>query len=158
MIKNIAAPVCATAIAVGVSIGMAGPASAVDNVKPFGQQETINDWPTGGPAIGYTVTDLRPSSDPIPHNGELYQATLTVDGFGSPATPMIPMFASRAESSAMYRVIANAGPGPVPPGGNSTGTLYFDVVGDPPVSVVYNDGVRDLLAWIPGPQEGGTRP
>jgi hypothetical protein len=38
------------------------------------------------------------------------------------------------------------------------GKIYFDVVGDAPNSVVYNDGVRDLLAWIPGPAEGGTRP
>lgn len=71
---------------------------------------------------------------------------------------MIPMFIARAESSAMYRVIGNAGPGPVPPGGSSTGKLYFDVVGDEPNSVVYNDGVRDLPAWIPGPPQEGTRP
>ena len=43
-----------------------------------------------------------------------------------------------------------------PPGGSTTGTLYFDVVGDPPNSVVYNDGVQDLLVWVPGPLEGGT--
>ena len=46
----------------------------------------------------------------------------------------------------------------MPPGGSSTGKLYFDVVGDVPNSVVYNDGVRDLLAWVPGPPKGGTRP
>jgi hypothetical protein len=25
-----------------------------------------------------------------------------------------------------------------------------------PNSVVYNDGVQDLLAWVPGPAEGGV--
>ena len=34
--------------------------------------------------------------------------------------------------------------------------LYFDVVGDAPNSVVYNDGVQDLLVWVPGPLEGGV--
>ena len=46
----------------------------------------------------------------------------------------------------------------MPPGGSTTGKLYFDVVGDVPNSVVYNDGVRDVLAWVPGPPVGGTRP
>jgi hypothetical protein len=34
--------------------------------------------------------------------------------------------------------------------------LYFDVTGPEPNSVVWNDGVRDILAWIPGevPLEG----
>jgi hypothetical protein len=31
-------------------------------------------------------------------------------------------------------------------------------VGEVPNSVVYNDGVRDLLAWVPGAPQGGTRP
>ena len=30
------------------------------------------------------------------------------------------------------------------------GKLYFDVVGDVPNSVVWNDGTRDILAWVPG--------
>jgi hypothetical protein len=69
------------------------------------------------------------------------------------------MFNARAEGGQNYGVLADAGVGgAVPPGGSSTGKLYFDAVGDVPNSVVYNDGVRDLLAWVPGPPEGGTRP
>ena len=68
------------------------PASAADNIKPFGQQERLNDWGTGAPMIGYTVRDLSPSSDPVPHNGQLYAATVTVDAFGSGVTPMVSMF------------------------------------------------------------------
>jgi len=96
----------------------------------------------------------------------LYESTLTVNAFGAWATPMIPMLNARAESSALYRSLPESGPGgAVPPGGSSTGKLYFDVVGDVPNSVVYNDGVRDLLAWVgtsrvvaPGgaPTSGGT--
>jgi hypothetical protein len=140
--------VAATAIAFGMGAATVAPASATDNIQPLGVQEKLNDG-AGNPMIGYTVRDLLPSSDPVPHNGQLYEATLTVDAFGAWATPMIPMFNARAENSALYRVLPASGPGgAVPPGGNSTGKLYFDVVGEPPDSVVYNDGVRDLLAWI----------
>ena len=158
-IKKLAGAVAATAIMFSVGAATVAPASAVDNVKPFGSQVRLNDRVTGGPMIGYTVRDLSPSSDPVPHNGQLYEATVTVDAFGSWATPIVPMFNARAESSAMYRVIADAGVGgAVPPGGSTTGKLYFDVVGDVPNSVVYNDGVRDILAWVPGAPQGGTRP
>ena len=37
----------------------------------------------------------------------------------------------------------------VPPGGSSTGKIYFDVVGDVPNSVVYNNGDHDLPGWGP---------
>ena len=157
-IKKLAGAVAATAITFSVGAATAAPASAVDNVKPFGSQERLNGW-AGAPMIGYTVRDLSPSSDPVPHNGQLYEATVTVDAFGSWATPMVPMFNARAENSAMYRVLTDAGVGgAVPPGGSTTGKLYFDVVGDVPNSVVYNDGVRDVLAWVSGPPVGGTRP
>ena len=156
-IKKLAAPTCFAAVAVGIAASTVVPAWAADNIKPFGQQERLNAA-NGGPMIGYTVSDLTPSSDAVPHNGELYEATLTVDSMGGWATPLIPLFNARAEGGANYRVLANAGPDPAPPGGSSTGKLYFDVVGDIPNSVVYNDGVQDLLVWVPGPFEGGTRP
>lgn len=96
--------------------------------------------------ITYTVMGLNPSSDPVPHNGQLYEAMVTVDTPG--AVPMVSMFNARAENGANYRVI----------GGTVPGKLYFDVVGAVPNSVVYNDGVRDLLAWVPGEPQEGTRP
>ena len=158
-IKKLAGAVAATAITFSVGAVTVAPASAVDNIKPFGSQERLNDWGTGGPMIGYAVTGLNPSSDAVPHNGQLYEATVTVDAFGSWAIPVVPMFNARAEGGQNYGVLADAGVGgAVPPGGSSTGKLYFDAVGDVPNSVVYNDGVRDLLAWVPGPPEAGTRP
>ncbi len=157
-IKKLVAPMGVAAVAIGIAAGTVPPASAATNIKPFGQQERLNDPATGAPMIGYTVSDLTRSSDDVPHNGDLYEATLTVDSMGGSPIPLIMLFNARAESGAIYPVIANAGPGPLPPGGSSTGKLYFDVVGDQPNSVVYNDGVQDLLAWVPGPFEGGTRP
>jgi hypothetical protein len=141
--KKLAGFVAAAAIALG--IGAVAPAWAADNIKPFGQPETLLDPATGAPMITYTVDGLRPSSDAVPHNGQLYEATVTAVG---PGVPMVPMFNARAENGANYRVI----------GGTVPGKLYFDVVGAVPNSVVYNDGVRDLLTWIPGPPVGGDRP
>ena len=66
------APIGVVAVALGMAGVTAGPASAANNIKPFGQQETLNE-------IGYTVKGLKPSSDPVPHNGRLYSATVTVE-------------------------------------------------------------------------------
>jgi hypothetical protein len=157
-VRKLAAPVGIAAITISIGASTAIPASAANNIKPFGQQETLNDYATGGPMIGYTVTGLNPSSDAVPHNGQLYAATVTVDAPGGWATPIVPMFNARAQSGDNYQVIANApgGPAAAPPGGSSTGTLYFDVAGDVPNSVVYNDGTQDLLVWVPGQPEGGV--
>jgi hypothetical protein len=157
-VRKLAAPVGIAAITLSIAASTVIPASAANDIKPFGQQETLNDYATGGPMIGYTVAGLNPSSDAVPHNGDLYEATVTVDAPGGWATPIVAMFNARAESGDNYRVIANApgGPAAAPPGGSSTGKLYFDVVGDVPNSVVYNDGTQDLLAWVPGAPEGGV--
>ena len=149
-IRKLVAPVGVAAVAMGMAASTVIPASAANNIKPFGQQETLNDYGTGAPMIGYTVTGLSPSSDAVPHNGQLYAATVTVEGLGGWATPLVPLFNARAESGQNYRVITDApgGPAAAPPGGSTTGTLYFDVVGDAPNSVVYNDGTQDLLVWV----------
>ena len=154
-IRKLVAPVGIAAVAVGMAASTAAPALAANNIKPFGQQETLDDYVTGAPMIGYTVHGLSPSSDAVPHNGQLYAATVTVEGLGGWATPLVPLFNARAESGANYRVMGGGVPA-APPGGSTTGTLYFDVVGDPPNSVVYNDGVQDLLVWVPGAPEGGV--
>ena len=143
-IQKLAVAVAAAAIA--FSVGAVAPASAVDNIKPFGQPETLLDPVTGAPMITYTVAGLNPSSDPVPHVGQLYEAPVTVDARG--AVPMVSMFNARTENGVNYRVI----------GGTAPGKLYFDVVGEVPNSVVYNDGVRDILAWVPGEPQEGTRP
>jgi hypothetical protein len=142
-IKKLAAPMSVAAIMISVAAGTMAPASAASNIKPFGQAETLLG-PYNAPQITYTVDGLNPSSAPVPHAGQLYEANVTSEG----GVPVMPMFNARAESGANYRVI----------GGSIPGTIYFDVVGDVPNSVVYNDGVQDLLTWIPGPFEGGTRP
>jgi hypothetical protein len=133
-IRKLVAPIGVAAVAIGMAASTAVPASAANNIKPFGQPESLNDAATGAPMITYTVHGLHLSSDAVFHNGQLYEAIVTADG----GIPIAPMFNARAESGANYRVI----------GGGVPGKLYFDVVGDTPNSVVYNDGTQDLLAWV----------
>ncbi len=140
-IQKLVAPVGVAALAIGMAAATVAPASAINNIKPFGQPESLNDS-TGAPMITYTVHGLNPSSDAVFHSGQLYEANVTFEG----GIPIAPMFNARAESGANYGVI----------GGGLPGKLYFDVVGDIPNSVVYNDGGQDLLGWVPGRLEGGT--
>ena len=139
-IARLAAVAAAAAVTFGHAAVNAATASATDSIRVFGEQEQLNG-PNGLPYIGYTVGKLRPSSDPVPHNGKLYSAKLTIDGFGGNYPPSIERFGARAESGEFYPSIWGASNG---------GRLYFDVVGDIPNSVVWNDGTRDILAWVPG--------
>jgi hypothetical protein len=139
-ITKLAGVAAAIAVTFGMGAANVAPASAADNIKTFGEQERLNG-PNGFPYIGYTVNKLAPSTDPVPHNGTLYAATLIIDGFGVNTPPLIERFGARAQSGDFYPSIWGA---------SNTGKLYFDVVGDVPNSVVWNDGIRDILAWVPG--------
>lgn len=139
-ITKLAGAVAAAAVTFGIGAANIAPASAADNIKTFGEQERLNG-PNSQPYIGYTVFGLAPSQDPVPHNGTLYSAQLAVDGFGMNADPMIGRFGARAESGTFYPVLRDA---------SNLNMLYFDVVGPVPNSVVWNDGFRDILCWIPG--------
>ncbi|MBU3751774.1 MAG: DUF1942 domain-containing protein [Mycobacterium sp.] len=136
----------AAAIAMALGAGTVAPAAAVDNIKIFGEQERLNG-PNGFPYIGYTVYKLGPSKDPVPHRGQLFAAKLAIDTFGTGTAPMIERFGARTEKGYFYPLIS---------GPSNTGMLYFDVTGPVPNSVVWNDGTRDILAWVPGelPIEG----
>ncbi len=155
-IKKLAAPLGAAAVMVSIAAGAVVPASAANNIKRFGTQDTLKDIVTGA-ETGYTVAGLSPSTDTIPYpvSGQLYESTVTVDAVRGSAAPVIPFFNARAESGANYRVLANVftpqglSGAAVPPGGESSGKIYFDVVGEVPNSVVYSDGAQDYLAWVP---------
>jgi hypothetical protein len=141
-VTKLVAPIGVAAVAVGMAVGTAVPASAANNIKVYGQPESLNDaW--GNPMITYTVQGLHKSSDAVPHSGRLYEATVTNDG----GVPIAALFNARAESGQNYRII----------GGGIPGKIYFDVTGDTPNSVVYNDGVQDLLVWVsPKPISSGA--
>lgn len=138
--QKLAGAVAAVAITLGLGTVTAAPASATDNIKTFGEQERLNGW-NGAPYIGYTVDKLKPSKDPVPHNGKLYSADLVIDFFGTGTPAMIERFGARAQDGTYYPSIWGA---------SNPSKLYFDVVGVVPNSVVWNDGIRDILAWVPG--------
>ena len=94
-VTKLAGAIAASAIVFGIGAATVPSAWATDNIRIFGEQETLNG-PNGLPYIGYTVKGLAPSNDPVPHNGTLYAASLVVDGFGTGTPPMIERFGARA--------------------------------------------------------------
>ena len=152
-IKKLAGAVAATTFM--FSVGAVAPASAADG-QVFGLQQTVSD-PNGG-EIAYTVTKFLPSADAIPYpvSGQLYEATVRADALYGPATPAVPAFSAQTESGQNYPALADVWTPQglsgmtLLPGGHSSGKVYFDAVGDPPTSVVYN-GAGDMVAWIQPP-------
>jgi hypothetical protein len=147
-----------TAIAVGgvaaASVFAAATASAAPaTVQGFGTSERLVD----GPMItNYTVGSLQPSSTMIPGfapKGKLYQADITARSDGGIVTPLVSDFNARAANGQSYRVIETVpvpnglNPAPITQGAQSSGLIYFDVTGQPPNGVVYNDGMQDVLMW-----------
>jgi hypothetical protein len=143
----------AAAIA-AVSVFGAAPASAAPpNIQGFGASESLIDGPM---VTTYTVNNLVPSNVTIPGytpKGTLYQADITAKSEGGVVTPMVRDFSARGPNGQTYKVIDKVevpnglNPAPIPPGSESTGTLYFDATGAPPNGVVYNDGLQDILIW-----------
>ena len=151
-IKKFAGAVAASAALIGV--GVLPSAWATSNIKEFGVEETLKD--VNGPLIGYTVTGLMPSSDPVayPVAGRLYEATVRANAIVGTVTPSPNLFNARAENGDNYRSLASVAgltAGPIGQGGSATGKVYFDVVGMNPNSVVFNNGFEDILGWIQPP-------
>jgi hypothetical protein len=124
-------------------------------IGKFGSQATLVD--AGGAVVqGWTVTNLRPSSDVIPYpvQGRLWEASATDTAIKGSVTPVIADMNARAANGDSYRVIWNVplaqgvNPSTLPEGASTSGKLYFDVTGAEPNSVVYNDAVQDLLIWV----------
>ena len=122
-------------------------------VQPFGTTEQLNDGALG---TSYTVSNLGPANVVIPGyqpEGRLYQADVTAHADRGTVTPLVTDFNARAADSNTYRVIntvatpGGINPGPIAQGDQVSGKIYFDVTGQPPDGVVYNDGVQDVLIW-----------
>ena len=147
-----------TAIAAGgvaaASVFAAATASAAPaTIQGFGTSEQL----VAGPMVtDYTVGSLQPSSAMIPGftpKGQLYQADITARSDGGIVTPLVSDFNARAANGQSYRVVDlvpvpnGLNPAPITQGGQTSGTVYFDVTGQPPNGVVYNDGMQDVLMW-----------
>jgi hypothetical protein len=122
----------------------------------------------GNVVQGWTISDLRPSSDAIPYPvaGTLWEATATDEALQGSVTPIVSNLNARARSGETYRVLfgvatpQGVNPATLPQGEKTTGKVHFDVTGDAPDAVVYSTGGQDLLAWAqatPAPRQGGTQ-
>jgi Domain of unknown function (DUF1942) len=122
----------------------------------FGLQQTVTD--PNGAEIGYTVSRFFPSQDAIPYpvTGQLYEVSVRADALNGMPTPAAGAFSARTDSGQSYPALANVWTPQglsgmtLLPGGHARGTIYFDAVGEPPTSVVYN-GAGDTLTWIEPP-------
>lgn len=160
--------VAVSALAAGAIGIVAAPiASADPDLTTFGSQATLID---GTVVQGWTVSGLKPSADVIPYpvQGTLWEATATDEAIAGGATPIVSNFNARARSGQTYRVLfgvatpQGVNPSTLAQGQQTTGKVYFDVIGDTPDSVVYNAGGQDLIVWVqpppaPAPAGSGSR-
>jgi hypothetical protein len=138
-----------------IGIGSAPNASAYSTVSKFGTDERLYD--AGGAVVtAWTIGDLEPSRDTVPDYplaGQLWQATATVKAVRGTVTPIVPDLNARANTGQNYQVLWQAfapngiSGATIAQGNKSSGRIYFDVTGQAPARVVYNDGVQDLLIW-----------
>ena len=124
-------------------------------VQQFGSEEIVASGGRNQGVVSWTVDNLRLSSDSIdwPVHGHLWEATATLRYVrGACSLPYIARFNARASNGQDYPELAapnTSGPiARVCQGGESTGKLYFDVVGPDPDSVIYRTDFTDLLFWV----------
>lgn len=163
----------AAGIAAAGILAAATAAAAPTTTEGFGTSEQLVDGPM---VTSYTVSNLQQSNAVIPGytpQGQLYQADITAQADSGTVTPLVSDFNARASNGpgsnvpagnppvgngttgtgATYHVIDTApvpngiNPAPITQGNQSSGKVYFDVTGPAPNSVVYNDGVQDVLVW-----------
>lgn len=154
-----------TTVAAMAATGMLGAAiAAADDQTPsihqLGGQGTVAD----GPGLqGWTVSDLRPSSDAISYQprGSLWEVTATDEAIQGTAIPIIANFSARSAGGQAYPALFSVAtpqgvsPGMLGQGQKTTGKVYFDVTGDAPNAVVYHNGGTELIKWeasAPHPQ------
>jgi hypothetical protein len=153
-----AAGALAAAGAVCAATASADAGDPAPSTHPIGTQGTVEN---GGVIQGWTVSDLRPSSDAIPYQarGTLWEATATDVALQGTVTPVIANFGARSASGqtypALFTVASPLGVNPsnLAQGQKTSGKVYFDVTGDAPNSMVYQTGGNDLIRWVaPAPQ------
>lgn len=101
----------------------------------------------------WTVSDLKPSADVIPHTtaGTLWEATVTAT-LDAGGVPIIAGFSAHSDDDhypALWNVPSPLGipPNALPPGGSATGKIYFDATGEPPTAVAYTVNGEDVVVW-----------
>ncbi|CAM4343832.1 Antigen MPT63 [Mycobacterium basiliense] len=123
----------------------------------FGSELTMTDS-VGQVVLGWKVSDLKSSTDAVPGYpvaGQLWEATATVNAIQGTVTPAVSQFNARTSDGINYRVLWQvAGPNTIsgatiPQGAQASGKIYFDVTGPAPTIVAMNNGMEDLMIWVP---------
>lgn len=130
------------------------PASAYPTMSKLGSEQPLCNT-DATVATQWRVGDLTPSDDPMPFpvTGQLWKAVATVTAVHGATTPVVSNFSARTDDGHDYPALDRApsppglAPSPLGQGGSATGTVYFDVAGPPPTSVVYHSAGQDLLIW-----------
>jgi hypothetical protein len=145
-------------LAITVAVAAAPVASAdYPVVGRLGSELMMTDS-VGQVVLGWTVNDLKPSSDDMPGypvTGQLWEATAKVRAVRGSVTPAVSQFNAVRPDQASYRVLwqvaspVNISGATIPEGGHSTGKIHFDVTGMAPTTVTMNNGMQDLLIWTP---------
>jgi len=148
----------ASVAAVGTVGIVGGPAAAADSypvIQKFGTQQQLVDG-AGTIVQGWTVQDVKPSTDriPWPVHGRLWEATVTVRALRGCPEPIVSDMNARAPDGETYQALVlvaspqGLNPRTICTPDQSTGKLYFDVIGRDPNGVVYTAAGRDLLFWV----------
>ncbi|HEX2212500.1 MAG TPA: MPT63 family protein, partial [Mycobacterium sp.] len=136
-------------------------AEATVQTQTLGSQGKLVD---GTVIQGWTISNLKPSTDIIPHpvRGTLWEATATDQAIQGSVTPIVSNLNARASDGETYRALFGAAtpqgvnPSTLSQGQETSGKVYFDVTGTTPDSVVYNAGGRDLLVWTQPPASSSS--
>jgi hypothetical protein len=156
----------AVATALTIASAMCPPIAGADEaaaVHTLGSQANLVN---GNIVQGWTIRDLKPSTDAIPYSaaGTLWEATASDTAIQGPATPVISNLNARAaRNGETYRVLfgvatpQGVNPATLGPGQTTSGKIYFDITGAMPDSVTYTAGGNDLIVWVqPPPVTGGA--
>lgn len=139
----------------------ATPTGPTVQTQALGSQGKLVD---GAVVQGWTITNLKPSSDVIPYSvrGTLWEATATDQALQGSATPIVSNLNARTADGQTYRALfevataQGVNPSTLAQGQETSGKVYFDVTGASPDSVVYNAGGQDLLVWTQSASNSST--
>ncbi|KUI41309.1 hypothetical protein AU197_01890 [Mycobacterium sp. IS-1590] len=157
-ISKISSIVAATATAGFIAAPLASaepeatPPGPVVQTQTLGTQGKLVD---GAVIQGWTITNLKPSSDVIPYpvTGTLWEATATDQAIQGSVTPIVANLVARTADGQTYRSLfevatpQGVNPSTLAQGQETSGKVYFDVTGATPDSVAYSAGGQDLLVW-----------
>jgi hypothetical protein len=145
----------------------AGAPSALADDPTATTQGNSAELTNGAIVQRWTVSGLKPSADVIPYPvaGTLWEATATDEAVRGSVTPVVSNFNARTADGQDYRVLfgvatpQGVNPATLPPGGTTSGKLYFDITGPAPTEVVYNAAGQDLALWRPAspPTSGASQ-